>query len=427
MKKLIACLALFPLAALGKPVSFHFDAVSLMSFSQATFKGIMGRDFVIAPDVLAADRRITISVKNIEQSDVPLFVEGLLAREGIQATLRGGIYYLTVRQRTLEVADLQRETGSSEGAGYKRLGQVEGLNAAQGDSDGGQLLQEPLQRVRNEDDETELCQPQQRTAEFVASVIAAGYGSKAATVAGEFVVLSGSKNAVAKMTSLCKSLDTHAKMVDVSASWIEVTSNDGQGRGISLAASFLGARLGASLGLVNSGSAISLRNTKFELVIDALNSDARFKQVTNSRLVGYDRTKLKLTVGDKTATVSSTGNDNAGNRVQNVVYTPSGVIIDAFPRVLGNGGISLDVDAQISSFKANTSGLVGAPTLILRQLVTTVGLRDGDVMLLGGLQESQSSDTKSRLAFLPESWSVSSANKQQTDLVLVVSAKVISD
>ncbi|WP_371933501.1 hypothetical protein [Janthinobacterium lividum] len=92
---------------------------------------------------------------------------------------------------------------------------------------------------------------------------------------------------------------------------------------------------------------------------------------------------------------------------------------------MGSGEISLDVDAQISSFKANSSGLVGSPTLILRQLTTTVGLKDGDVMLLGGLQDTQSSESKSGLSFLPASWSAGSDSKTQTDLVLVVSAKVL--
>ncbi|WP_374694254.1 hypothetical protein [Janthinobacterium sp. J1-1] len=109
------------------------------------------------------------------------------------------------------------------------------------------------------------------------------------------------------------------------------------------------------------------------------------------------------------------------------MYTPSGVIIDVLPRVLGSGEISLDVDAQISSFKVNTNGLVGSPTLILRQLTTTVGLKDGDVMLLGGLQDTQSSESKSGYSFLPASWSASTDGRHQTDLVLVVSARILED
>ncbi|PMQ16345.1 type II secretion system protein GspD [Janthinobacterium sp. AD80] len=428
MKILVAILVLVPAFAFGKaePVSLSFNAVSIVQFGQAMFKGMMKRDFVVAPDVVSLDRRITIDVKSISSDDLPRFVEDLLAREGIQTTVRDGVYYLTLNR--LGALTAQSDVAGQASSVVPPIGSVPSTNSQQivpADSDGHALLEGAGFQGRKDDDETELFTPKHRTSEFVATVVAAGFGPKAATVAGELVVLTGSKAAISKMLSLCRSLDTHAKMVDVSASWIEVTNSSGTGRGISLAASFLGAKLGASLGTITSGSAISLKNTRFELVIDALNSDARFKQVTNSRLIGYDRTKLKLTVGDKTATVSSSGNDNAGNRVQNIVYTPSGVIIDTLPRVLGGGEISLDVDAQISSFKANTNGLIGSPTLILRQLTTTVGLKDGDVMLLGGLQDMQSSESKSGLGFLPASWSTTSGSKQQTDLVLVVSAKVL--
>ncbi|WP_215405239.1 hypothetical protein [Janthinobacterium sp. JC611] len=429
MRRFLSALILAPVLAFAAPasapVSLSFDATPLMAFGEAMFKAIMHRDFVVSPDVIGIDKRITIKVKNIDLAELPRFVEDLLLREGIATTLKGGIYYLS----------LNRESGPQDVIASQQLpahsaSQAMSLSSPQIAPIGidGHVMQDAAGfQTRKEDEESELFAPIHRTSEFVSAVVAAGFGAKAATVAGELVVLTGSKAAVSKMLLLCRSLDTHAKMVDVSASWIEVTNSSGSGRGISLAASFLGAKLGASLGTTNSGSVISLKNTRFELVIDALNSDTRFKQVTNSRLVGYDRTKLKLTVGDKTATVSSSGNDNAGNRVQNIVYTPSGVIIDALPRVLGSGEISLDVDAQISSFKANSSGLVGSPTLILRQLTTTVGLKDGDVMLLGGLQDTQSSESKSGLSFLPASWSAGSDSKTQTDLVLVVSAKVLED
>lgn len=280
---------------------------------------------------------------------------------------------------------------------------------------------------RMEDDDSELFLPQNRTSEFVASVISSGFGRQAAAFAGEHVVLTGTKKNIAKMLMLCKAIDMIAKTVDVSASWLEVASNSASGRGIFLAATILGARFGASLGTINAGTALSLKNANFELVIDALNTDGRFKQVSNSRLVGEDRTKLNLIVGNETPTVASTGNDNAGNRVQNVLYRPSGVIIDVVPKVLGNSRIRMEVDAQISSFKATSTGVTGSPTLIKRQLKTTVSMNDGEVIVLSGLDDSQATDSTSARPFLPASWSVKFGDRIKTDLVLVVSAKVLAN
>jgi type II secretory pathway component GspD/PulD (secretin) len=422
MKSLISVLLLLPAMAFakGEPITLSFNAVSIVQFGQAMFKGMMKRDFVVSPDVVGVDRRITIDVKTIDRDDLPNFVENLLAHEGIQTTLRNGIYYLTLnRDHGLEPHD--EAGGSTLSKSFKdtTIGAADVDRHIEPDGSGLHL--------RKDEDESEVFEPINRTSEFVAAVIAAGFGRQSATPASGRVVLTGSKATIAKMLSLCNSLDTALKMVDVSASWIEVTSSSGSGRGISLAASFLGTKLGVSLGSVSSGSAVSLKSTRFDLVIDALNSDGRFKQITNSHLVGEDRTKLNLIVGDETPTVSSTGNDNAGNRLQSIVYRPSGVIIEAVPKVLGSGRISLDVDAQISSFKATANGVVGSPTLIKRQVKTTVALGNGDVILLGGLQDSQTTDSAFSLPFLPASWSAKSASNVQTDLVLVMSAKILHD
>lgn len=423
MKALIATLLLVPFLAFGKaePVALSFNAVPIVQFGQAMFKGIMKRDFVVAPDVVSLDRKITIDVKSISADDLPRFVEDLLAREGIQTTLRDGVYYLTLRR-------MDNVTGQPDGIDGPPL-LADSVKTEQHLATGISANVPPdvmLGQVRKDDDESELFEPQNRASEFVAAVIAGGFGRQAAVASGQHVVLTGSKTAIEKMLVLCKALDTVAKTVDVSASWVEVASNSASGRGISLAATILGSRFGGSLGTINAGTALTLRNTNFELVIDALNTDGRFKQISNSRLVGEDRTKLDLIVGDETPTVASTGNDNAGNRVQNVLYRPSGVIINVVPKVLGSGRIRIEVDAQISSFKATSTGVSGSPTLIKRQLKTAVALNDGEVIVLGGLDDSQATNSTSAWPFLPATWSLKSSDRVKTDLVLVMSAKVVA-
>lgn len=114
--------------------------------------------------------------------------------------------------------------------------------------------------------------------------------------------------------------------------------------------------------------------------------------------------------------------DNAGNPVQNVVYRPSGVIVDVVAKVLGSGKVKIAIGGQISSFKATSTGVSGSSTLIKRQVKTTITVSDGEVLLLGGLNDSQSSKTSSGFSFFPSSWAVTSNSSTQTELVLVLSA-----
>lgn len=413
MNKWFISFMLFPLIAVAAPVSFNFNGVSLNDFTQTTLSSLLHVDYVISPEVLAMDRRITMSVAAIEENKVGEFVEGILKQQGIAIDIRDGVYYL-VPSRSMSPAvtpdGVQRAVMQPVAVGTSLP--VDEVPKESGFSH------------RSKDDESEIYSPQNRPSDFLVGVVVAAFGSRSAAAVGSDILLTGSKADIDKMRRVLESVDSLPKLVDVSASWIEVTDNASDGRGISLMANFLGAKLGASLGAVNSGSAVSIKSSRFELVIDALKSDTRFKQVSNSRLVGDDYEKIMLTVGDETPTISATGRDNAGNPVQNIVYRPSGVIVDVLPKVLGNGRIKLSVDGQISNFKSTSTGVTSSPTLVKRQVKTQVTVVDGEVLLIGGLNDRQSSNTSSALSFLP-SWASKSNTNAETDLVLVLSAKVV--
>lgn len=419
MRRALIGLAFVPLfASAGQDVSFDFAAVSVGAFAQSTFKGLLHRDFVMAPELQSSDRKISISVSHMDAAKVPEFVEGVLAQQGIGVVERGGVFYLGPSEK---VAASQIAFDDGAGAtGDAAPGKGGAVLSNPGDGAGVERV--PDRRVADLD--TVVFSPLNRTADFLAAVVVGAFGHQAAVRSGSAVVLTGTKADIEKMRSLLSAVDLLPKLVDVSASWVEVTSTASSGRGISLVAKVLGERLALQLGSVSSGSAISFGNANFQLVLDALNSDGRFKQVSNSRVVGDEYEKLLLSVGDETPTVASTGKDNSGNAVQNIVYRPSGVIVDVTPKVLGNGKIRLTVDGQISNFKATSTGVTGSPTLIKRQVKTTVTVADGEVLLIGGLNDVQNTDSASRWAFLPDSWSAKSKSSSASDLVLVLSAKV---
>lgn len=428
MRRFLSALILAPVLAFAAPapapVSLSFNATPLMAFGEAMFKAIMHRDFVVSPDVIGIDKRITISVKNIDAAELPRFVEDLLLREGIATTLKGGIYYLSLNRQAAANEPQGPPPNSLATFGSFAL-TTDHPSASEGNSathPSDPLAVDHAAASRKDDDESIVFTPQNRDADFMVAIANAAFGPRSAVRAGPHLVLTGSKATLEKLHILLDTADTTPKGLTVSASWIEVSRNDTSGRGISLLANVLGAKLGVALGSVNSGSAVSIKNANFELVIDALKTDGRFKQISNSRVSGDDYEPMNITFGDETPTVSSTGKDNAGNPVQNVVYRPSGVIVDVVAKVLGSGKVKIAIDGQISSFKATSTGVSGSPTLIKRQVKTTITVSDGEVLLLGGLNDSQSSKISSGFSFFPSSWAVTSNSSTQTELVLVLSA-----
>lgn len=420
-------------SAAGQPISINMNGVSLVAFAQSTYKNLLGRDFVITPDALALDRKMSISLRSLDVEQLPAFVEGVLSDQGISSELRDGVYYLRSMQSAARAIP-----NSSMGNSFQQPGPVPVAMPAQSPSlpflagggvpvggaeyrsAAGPLLQSGL--APGADVEAYL--PLARPVEFLARVVAAAFGPNSAVVAGNQIVLAGTEAQLVKMRAIVRSLDQLPHMVDVSASWVEVARTGGQQQGISVMASVLGAKLGGSLGWIGS-NALSLKSTSFSLVIDALTTDGRFRQVSNSRIVGDDYEKMVLTVGDETPTIGSTGSDNSGNAVQNVVYRPSGVIVEVLPKVLGGGKVSLSIDGQISSFKATLNGVTGSPTLTKRQVKTSVTVGDGEVLLIGGLSDAQNDDRAAGLSFLPSSWSLKNRASSNTDLVLILTATVV--
>lgn len=405
---LFVSLCSFALPAWSAPVSFSFAGVPLVQFAQATYRDLLHRDFVVSSELLGMSKKVTINVKAVESDQLPVFVDQVLRSQGVKSTLRNGVFYLEPSTGEPGVVD-QVDQG----------GRVPGAAAAAASGADVKPVVDPVEVPK---DEVRVVQVKNRPVDFVVQAVNAAMGiSVARPGGGSRMVVSAPKDRVDLVLDLVDQLDVAADQVEVSASFVEVTTNGSESSGLSLVAGMVSRKLGLSI-LPGQGR-VTLSGGRFDLVLDALAGDGRFNQVSNSRVVGDDAERLSLSVGDETPTIGSTGKDQLGNAVQNVVYRPSGVILDVQPRVLGSGRLSLVVDGQVSAFQATTNGVAGSPTLVKRQVKTSVSLGDGEVLVIGGLNDSKSTRSKSGLSFLPSSWASRTASDSKTDLVLILSAR----
>lgn len=391
-------LALSPLA-IAAPVSFSFSAVPLVDFAQFTYRDLLKRDYVLSAELVGLNKKVSISVKALDQSKLVPFVEQVLRSQGVRSTDRDGVFFL--ESATSSTSDL---APALVGSGVVSAAAPVSVEAAP--------------------DEFKVVKAMNRPVEFLVAAVNAVAGSPVARAAGgSRLALAAPKDRLRRYAALLKDIDVAADVVEVSASFVEVSTNEGGGSGLSLVSTTLSRKAGLSV-VPAQGEAVLFAGG-YELALQALASDGRFKQVSNSRVVGDDAEKLLLSVGDETPTIGSSSQDNQGNPVQNVVYRASGVILDVLPRVLGSGRLSLVVDGQVSSFQATTTGVAGSPTLVKRQVKTAVSVGDGQVLVIGGLNDSKASGGSAGFSFLPAAWRTKSAQSSKTDLVLILSARVV--
>lgn len=408
------------------PVSFSFGAVPLVQFAQATYRDLLHRDFVLSNDLVGLGKKVTVSVKNLPADKLPAFVDQVLSQQGVRSVLRDGVYFLDAAGSGSADSD-QVQPGAAAAVDQlakpvPQLADVKsdaGMDAASVERDAIRSGQaKPAANVYK------VYQAMNRPADFMVAALNGAAGSTVAKpVGGTRFVLSAPADKIDALADLVEQLDVAAVSVEVAASFVEVTSSQSGASGLSLVAGLASRRLGVSV--TPERGSVAIVGGRYDLVLQALAADGRFKQISNSRVVGDDAEKLLLSVGDEVPTIASTSKDNAGNPVQNVVYRPSGVILDVLPHVLGSGRLSLAVDGQVSSFQTTTTGVAGSPTLVKRQVKTSVTLGDGDVLVIGGLDDSKATGSSGGFSFLPASWRSRSSSDTKTDLVLILSARVV--
>lgn len=411
----------------AEEVALNFASVPLVQFAQSTYRAMLKRDFVISPELLATEKPISVSVRSIKSEDLPRFVEAVLSAQGVRSELRDGVYFLSFAGCDGGACSagggrspipLSGSISPPHGGGSV----LDGLSVTGAVS--GNSGDRANRGVDDENGERDVYRPRNRRSDFLAAALNAAFQSKPATVATDYVVLSGSRKQLDKMLKLCQEIDEPVLTIRISATFVEVSTTSGTGFGVSVIADVLGARLGVKLGDTSSG-ALTLKTGNFQAVIDALASDGRFKQVAAPTAIVDNYEKANLSFGDSVPTVASTTLDRNGNPLQQVQYQSSGVLLNVQPALIGSGRINVSVDGQVSAFSATTTGVNGSPTLSKRQVQTIVTLDDGELLILGGLSNNKEVSSRSGFSFLPQSWSAQSHNVNSTDLVLILSASKI--
>ena len=214
------------------------------------------------------------------------------------------------------------------------------------------------------------------------------------------VIFAGSSREVVALRKLFAQLDVDPGQVVVTGALYEVNTGTQQSSALQLAASVLGDRFRLSLGAAQeAGNYVSLRAASVSAIMQALDTDSRFKVLSSPSLRVASGQSASLTVGNDVPVLGAITYPIAGGApVQSVDYRSSGVLFTIAP-VVRDASISVKVDQQVSSFVATTTGVNNSPTLTKRELSTSVSLSDGDVVVIGGLREDKDSSTVSRPPF----------------------------
>ena len=231
------------------------------------------------------------------------------------------------------------------------------------------------------------------------------------SVAGGRFVLDANRNAVVirgsgqewlDLLPTIRAMDRPAPAVLVEVLIAEVTLNDSENSGVEWLAKGSFSRNGdtydvdygtvGGLGIGSTGFNLTLDNAgETRAVLNMLYKNERAQIRSRPRLMVMSGQSARIDVGDEIPVVSSSSRsiDNSDAPiVNNVEYRRTGVTLEIRPTVHASGYVDVEVAQELSQATQTTTSDIDSPTIFNRSIETTVSLKDGGSVLLGGLVSS---------------------------------------
>ncbi|QRE74036.1 type II secretion system secretin GspD [Methylobacterium aquaticum] len=146
-----------------------------------------------------------------------------------------------------------------------------------------------------------------------------------------------------------------------------------------------------------------LAGTDFNVVLNALQGVTRVNVISSPNITVLDNRTAKLQVGDQVPIIKQTGQSAlvAGAPILNQIeMKDTGVILSVTPRVNKNGLVVLDINQEVSDVVPTTTSAIDSPTIRQRRVATSVAVRDGHSLAIGGMVQEKAQITNESLPVL---------------------------
>jgi type IV pilus assembly protein PilQ len=292
------------------------------------------------------------------------------------------------------------------------------------------------------------------------------------------LVLSDTPSSLSKLIPLIKSLDTETPQVMIEAKFIETQKNPTKTLGIDWSGTLLGHQLTAS-GFVPAPGASGTQPTSFStdptgtgasgngnltgfsmiknlnggawsapyallnpgnasIVFNYLNQDTDSELLANPRVVATDNVKTRIAIAEQYPIPSfSFSEQTASLQISGFDYKDIGIILTVTPRVNRNDYVTLDVQPEASSSSQNATlssgggNSVEIPIIQTRTAQTTVLIKSGNTLAIGGLMRVDVSDNYNKVPLMGDApllgplFRNKSLSKTKRDLLIFLTPTIV--
>jgi pilus assembly protein CpaC len=192
---------------------------------------------------------------------------------------------------------------------------------------------------------------------------------------------------------------------------VDLSGNIGKGSGWAITSAF---KLGGLATISKNGN-----------VVDAQKNDTLFKLLAEPSIVAMSGQEGSFLVGGKIYMPLT--NANGSSSTTEISY---GIGLKFLPTVLDKGRINLKISPEVSSIASDSTA--GMPNILTKSASTTVQIREGETLVIGGLLSSEIIESVKAFPILGEIpiigalFRSKSFNSEQKELVVIVTPSLVS-
>ena len=218
--------------------------------------------------------------------------------------------------------------------------------------------------------------------------------------------------------------------------WLFKNSAPGNLRGVGL----LNLAQDSALGAVTGGFSYGLldSNDNVRLLFQALAKDQKINVLSSPSLMVLNNQEATIKVGDSVPIRTSESTNTSGGGVNpiqtsNIEMLDTGVILKVKPRVNASGMIILEIEQSVDNAVDTTTSSIDSPTILKRQIETTVAVVDGESVVLGGLIDEQHGYANEGIPLLKDipylGWLFGTQKKNviKNELIVIITPRVVEN
>ena len=181
----------------------------------------------------------------------------------------------------------------------------------------------------------------------------------------------------------------------------------------------------------NQGFQYTVTGSDYNIFINALKQDSKFAVLSTPKIFTSNGVQAEINISQSIPYVTNSRQDVNGNFTFNYAFLDVGVVLNVTPRITSNGYVSMEVSQTANDLQGYTS--FNAPIVNQRQADTTVSVKDGNTVILGGIiRKSVTTDVRKvpllgDIPVLGQLFRSSVKSNQKTELLVFLTPRIVRD